>query len=352
MVALNPSRGTSIAQERSGYSRGLILGLTMAETMLLLVFCLLLLAGAVIAKKDKELQDSVRKATTSDETIAALRRTNEDLIAQLREAVRDPSGAKLSKEDWRELVMAKDAVRQLEKAGLTIKDAVEMAPVTVLARDSSVSVEELGDLLTKEKGEEDILNKLEAEKKKNSELGARLQDAEERVSVLEKKVDDLPPIIDLSEAKGYSFEVSSAELKSDFKRKLVGAISDDIASIVRRYDVDIIEVIGHTDEQRLSRHSNMDVVLGSVLKGESDVGVLLPGDNAGLGLARAISVAEVLKGVPALSKLNILPMSGGQLILPDEKMTDGFQSGDAPERRRIEIRVRKSKEKLRAEGKI
>ena len=35
--------------EHRGYNRGLILGLTMAESMLLLVFCLLLVAAALIS---------------------------------------------------------------------------------------------------------------------------------------------------------------------------------------------------------------------------------------------------------------------------------------------------------------
>ncbi|TIQ03105.1 MAG: hypothetical protein E5X61_34600, partial [Mesorhizobium sp.] len=55
--------GTSINSERKGYGRGLILGLTMAETMLLLVFCLLLVAAAIIAdqrRKTEQALDSLR----------------------------------------------------------------------------------------------------------------------------------------------------------------------------------------------------------------------------------------------------------------------------------------------------
>lgn len=49
MVATSMSmQGTSVSSEQRGYSRGLILGLTMAESMLLLVFCLLLAAGAIV----------------------------------------------------------------------------------------------------------------------------------------------------------------------------------------------------------------------------------------------------------------------------------------------------------------
>ena len=40
--------------EHKGYNRGLILGLTMAESMLLLVFCLLLVAAAMITAERKQ----------------------------------------------------------------------------------------------------------------------------------------------------------------------------------------------------------------------------------------------------------------------------------------------------------
>ena len=49
--------------EHRGYNRGLILGLTMAESMLLLVFCLLLVAAAMVtAERTKrlELQQQLR----------------------------------------------------------------------------------------------------------------------------------------------------------------------------------------------------------------------------------------------------------------------------------------------------
>jgi len=66
------------------------------------------------------------------------------------------------------------------------------------------------------------------------------------------------------------------------------------------------------------------------------VGVLHPADNAGLGLARAIAVAKVLKSVPALQRLPFCHV-GAQLILPDDTLPNGTQAGDVKSRRRIEI---------------
>ncbi|RWC02459.1 MAG: hypothetical protein EOR03_29995 [Mesorhizobium sp.] len=48
--------------------------------------------------------------------------------------------------------------------------------------------------------------------------------------------------------------------------------------------------------------------------------------------------------IPELDGFTILPMSGGQLIFPGDRLTDGAQRGDVKARRRIEIRVRNRSE--------
>jgi flagellar motor protein MotB len=69
-----------------------------------------------------------------------------------------------------------------------------------------------------------------------------------------------PPIINLSEAGGYYFDVGSAELSEEFKAALVDKVAPKILQIAVEYpDVDVIEVIGHTDEQVIRRRfSNLD----------------------------------------------------------------------------------------------
>lgn len=336
MVALNEPDGASVSYERKGHARGLILGLTMAETMLLLVFCLLLVAGAIVEKKQVELRTALQKAAQSEAEVLQLRQENQSLLAQVAELMERTTGQKVPAEEWRKLVLAKKAVELIEQKGLTAEEAVRLAEATAVVRDNKLTPDDLRELLSADK------RAMDAERK--------LAEAEKELAETTRQPKDLPPIINLSEANGYSFEVSSAGLKPDFRTKLEGVIARQIALIVAKYDVDVVEVIGHTDEQRLSRQSNMDFVLGRVLAGDEDVSKMEPGDNAGLGLARAISVVSVLKKMPELRQLNILPMSGGQLILPDDQLTNGAQSGDAPVRRRIEIRVRKSKQKLADEG--
>lgn len=60
----------------------------------------------------------------------------------------------------------------------------------------------------------------------------------------------------------------------------------------------------------------------------------------GLGLARAVSVANALKSEGKLKGATILPLSAAQLILPGDVITTG-QAGAEETRRRIEIRIRR-----------
>jgi hypothetical protein len=152
-----------------------------------------------------------------------------------------------------------------------------------------------------------------------------------------------PPIINLSEAGGYFFEVGSAELSEEFKAALVEKVAPKILQIADEYpDVDVIEVIGHTDEQIIKRRfSNLDGMLVDAVA-SGNVSSLVPADNAGLGIARAVAVVTRLLQEHRLQQRfpRILPMSGGQLIQVGETLSHG-SAGDVRERRRIEIRVRK-----------
>jgi hypothetical protein len=100
-------------------------------------------------------------------------------------------------------------------------------------------------------------------------------------------------------------------------------------------------VIGHTDEQKIAaRASNLDWFLLDVINNTGKVSALIPADNAGLGLARAVAVVRILKADARMKDYTILPLSGGQLINVDDTMTAGG-GGDEKERRRIEIRLRR-----------
>jgi flagellar motor protein MotB len=152
---------------------------------------------------------------------------------------------------------------------------------------------------------------------------------------------DWPPIITLSEADRYSFKVGSAELSDSFRRLLTDDVVPKLRELIEKYKVNVVEVVGHTDEQsyKTTNPSNLDSGLPRVFNDGMPIAQLTPADNAGLGLARAVSVARALSADKRLAGIIVLPLSGGQLI-DDDHMTR-WAGGDIPARRRIEIRVRR-----------
>lgn len=313
-----------ITTEKKGYGRGLILGLTMAESMLLLVFCLLLIAGATIANQ-KQRQELVELADKSrieqlnkeiEQAKTARKKLDLDLAAaqtQLAAVVAKETDSPRPSENWRELVIG------VQASGMTIDSIVAWLPVLQALKDSKVKD------AAPEQRVEIVKSAFEAlDKLANSPAGH-----------------DWPPIINLSEAEGNYFKVGSATLSQAFETKLAGEITDRLANLLDQYQVDLIEVVGHTDEQPLAGDStNLDQHVRSVLSGGEPVEVLKPGDNAGLGFARAIAVARVLAAQPKLKAATILPYSGAQLIMPGDRVSPGL-SGSVEARRRIEIRVRR-----------
>jgi flagellar motor protein MotB len=153
---------------------------------------------------------------------------------------------------------------------------------------------------------------------------------------------DWPPIIPLREAEGYKFDTGSAEVSPDFGERLRTVIKDAIIETIKKYPADVIEVVGHTDERPINGASNLDSSLIAVLGGDAPAEQLSSADNVGLGMARAAAVAVVLRSCPELTHFKIIPYSGGQIIEPGDRLATGENSGDRGERRRIEIKIRGS----------
>ncbi|WP_018902110.1 OmpA family protein [Rhizobium sp. 2MFCol3.1] len=305
---------TSPRLEHKGYNRGLILGLTMAESMLLLVFCLLLVAAAMITAERKHRLDA-------EQRLVRFEQQNQKLSAQLVEAQAKLGGpltpadrAKFESE-WRELVSARQIIDGLKMNDASPTDLEKLAAVSKVLANNNVPLDQ-------------------AARKLEEMLKGDIQPHE------------WPPIINLSEAGGYYFTSGSAALTPAFEGKLETSIAEQISDNLERYKVDVVEVIGHTDEQRVARStSNLDDASIGVIDGRLPVDALQPADNAGLGLARAIAVANVLKANPKLKGVTVLPMSAAQLVVPGDKLTAG-QAGDVQERRRIEIRIRRRAQSL------
>jgi flagellar motor protein MotB len=162
-----------------------------------------------------------------------------------------------------------------------------------------------------------------------------------------KKLNDRPPIINLEEQQGYKFESGDATLTPAFREKLTREKVPELIRYASAYSVNIIEVIGHTDEIPVGiRGSNLDYMLIPFLRSGTGPEVtqqLQATDNAGLGMARAAAVARHLLADPGLKalKMRILPLSGAQLIDVNDELSTGSDQREDRNRRRIEIRVRR-----------
>lgn len=155
---------------------------------------------------------------------------------------------------------------------------------------------------------------------------------------------DKPPIITLDEAAGYSFESGSAKLSTSFEELLLNKIPD-LQKIFKHYNVDVVEVIGHTDGQPiLGRRSNLDEKLEHVVAGQHPVETLQYGSNADLGLMRALSVVLFLKQQPLPKTIKFRVYSAAQLILPEGDLATIRNRESNEKRRRIELRFTRLKE--------
>jgi len=149
-------------------------------------------------------------------------------------------------------------------------------------------------------------------------------------------------MIKLKEADGEFFLSGQADVSAAFEKKIRDTVPI-ILSYAQQYQTDVVEVVGHTDEQPIQGlASNLDSSVLGVLNKNDPLGGMHVADNAGLGFARAVAIVQILRSDKRLSALTILPLSAAQVVNKDGKISDGSDTGDVKERRRIEIRLRKS----------
>ncbi len=289
------------------YRRGLVLGMTMAEIMILLIFVLLMALAAALATREKEL------AAFNDGTASRL-------VEAMQEAYPNASNPD---EYYKELVRAIEARKQIEQVG------------EAAAQDSLLEDAKLG---------RDVRQAAE-------EAGARdpAKYAEEAINKARKgKKGEWPPFFSLSEAGGYYFESGKATLRPDFERKLRSTVIPALRKNIEDYGVDVVEVIGHTDEVPMVGTSNLDTTLIRASANQLPTESLRSTDNAGLAIARAVAVVKILRADPRLREVTILPLSGAQMIVPVDKLADGTATKSDQLRRRIEIRLRRTTEQISA----
>lgn len=288
-------------QDKS-YRRGLILGLTIAEVMILLIFVLLMALASALANRE--------------ERIAAL---DHDGASRLIEALQRAYPRAHSTEDYfKELVRAIDARRAVESS-VPSEARQNLLEDAELGREARRAATEAG----------------------SSEPAAMVRSAIERMGRGSRR-GEWPPFFSLSEAGGYYFDSGKATLRPEFERNLRTTIIPLLARNIRDYEVDVVEVIGHTDEVPMVGVSNLDRSLIDASASRLPIAALTSTDNAGLAIARAVAVVRILRADPRLAGVTILPLSGAQMIVPTDRVADGSARGDDQRRRRIEIRLRRS----------
>jgi flagellar motor protein MotB len=287
------------------YRRGLILGLTIAEIMILLLFLLLMALGAALASREKQV-------------VALQSGVGSKLVEAMQEAY---PAAKNPDEYYKELVKALEARKALEKTGP--KDTKEsLLEDAALGRKAREAAEKAG---AKDPFEwtSKAIDRAKAGKK-----------------------GEWPPFLSLSEAGGYYFDSGKATLKPAFQRDLTSTVIPQLRQFIDEYGIDVVEVIGHTDEVPMVGLSNLDKSLIPASVGQMPIEALQSTDNAGLAMARALAVVKILRADQRLKAVTILPLSGAQMIVPTDRVADGRANGSDQRRRRIEIRLRRITEQV------
>jgi outer membrane protein OmpA-like peptidoglycan-associated protein len=335
-----------ILQQRSSYRRGLVLGLTMAEIMILLVFCLLIAMATFLKREEtrrmaaeQELQQQKLQNERTRDVVAELSKSV--ALAEKVQSLSGLSDPQAIDKYWRELVDSRTVVAEIERQ-LSVKELREGLATISALRANSIDVD-------KAIHDAEIVAAIQRAMNKPGERPVATQAILDAIArgtsaATGPTGHQWPPIIRMSEADGYYFKSGSAELSPNFQDTLAYKTPIEIFDYIRKYDVDVIEVVGHTDERPIGLHqySNLDRDLLSVLKNDTSVVSLVPADNAGLGLARAVAVVSVLRQSPLLAGYKLIPLSGAQLVNTDETLALAGSPGDIRERRRIEIRLRKS----------
>jgi flagellar motor protein MotB len=334
-----------IVQQRSSYQRGLVLGLTMAEIMILLVFCLLIAMATFLKREEtrriaaeQQLQQQILQNERNRDVVATLRKSAD--LAEKFQSLSGLSDPQAIDQYWRELVDSKTVMNEIEKSGVSVTELRKGIANAAALHSNGIDV----DKAIRDSELVAAINRAMTRPGEPVPAQVILDTIARGLAAAGSGGHQWPPIIRMSEADGYFFKSGSAELSPTFHDALVDQTPTEILKYIRKYDVDVIEVVGHTDERPIGirQYSNLDRDLLSVLKNTAGVASLTPADNAGLGLARAVAVVSVLRQSPLLAGYKLIPLSGAQLVNIDETLAVAGSPGDIQQRRRIEIRLRKS----------
>lgn len=161
---------------------------------------------------------------------------------------------------------------------------------------------------------------------------------------LSQKQTGTPPIL-LIKDENYRFDLGSAAIPAAMLNYISNKLVPDIEKTTKDFNINTVEIIGHTDEQPIgSVSSNLDQNLEAAADSQGSVSTLKAGSNADLGLMRSLAVVKELlkiqKEQGRMPKIEFRAYSAAQLILPSGEFAPIPQQKRQSEatRRRIEIR--------------
>ena len=106
-----------------------------------------------------------------------------------------------------------------------------------------------------------------------------------------KKLESASPIIIDEKSGKFEFKSGSAELTPDLQEYIKGKLPE-IREVIKKGNIDFIQIIGHTDSQGISNTSNLDSKLTAAATGKEKINALRAGSNTDLGLMRAVAVSR------------------------------------------------------------
>jgi len=158
------------------------------------------------------------------------------------------------------------------------------------------------------------------------------------VAALARANNEKPPLLRLTEKESFRFGTGSYTLNPQFKAALDSRLPW-IQEQIKKYRINSVEVIGHTDGQPSPGISNLDLLLPKAGSSSNLMGYQ-SGSNTDLGLLRALAVSNYLKAKLAaggVQNVTVRPYSAGSLIAINGAYAPA-DTKDRADRRRIELR--------------
>lgn len=178
----------------------------------------------------------------------------------------------------------------------------------------------------------------------------KLADARAKLQIALKKLkeEEQPPLLFLDD-KRYSFSSGSFAILKPFRERLEREIIPEIERLSRDFNCDVLEIYGYTDGilHKRRRASNLDKTLLPAIH-QGSVIELKSVSNVELGMLRAVSLMlhlEDLRKKGLMRNIKVIrPYSGGQVILRGGEIVPLHARNDDAGRRRIELRLSRSRE--------